>query len=225
MDSPLISYVPDWSRGCIRGVQGVVKPETGFKRSVGVTGHFYLLEIDGLFTHGSRPGRTSAESVGGTFEMDYSDWSNVIRHNTFDTRSDTESNECNYIRVLDRRPDRHKPRDRRSRAQGECPYDGLRLVGDYESSPRVCKGISSSLANVDLAVEWLISLTRQSAQVAHLKARFPDLVRFQIILADVLLVRGSAVGRRSPTPNFIVLEILSRFCRTTAHCPNRQISD
>jgi len=31
MDSPSFAHVPDWSRGCIRGVQGVVKPETGFK--------------------------------------------------------------------------------------------------------------------------------------------------------------------------------------------------
>jgi hypothetical protein len=38
-----------------------------FKLSVGVTatatGHPYVLEIDGLFTQGSRPGRTFGESV------------------------------------------------------------------------------------------------------------------------------------------------------------------
>jgi hypothetical protein len=26
-------------------------------------------------------------------------------------------------------------------AQGECPYDGLRSVGDHESSPRICMSI------------------------------------------------------------------------------------
>jgi len=40
-----------------------------------------------------------------------------------------------------RRPDRHKPPDRRSRAEGECPYDGLRSVGDHESSPFVCMSV------------------------------------------------------------------------------------
>jgi len=30
MDGPSCSHVPDWPRGCIRGVQGVVKPEPGF---------------------------------------------------------------------------------------------------------------------------------------------------------------------------------------------------
>jgi hypothetical protein len=49
------------------------------KLSVGVTSHAYLLETDGLFTQGSRPGRTLGESVGGIFEMDSSDWSNGIR--------------------------------------------------------------------------------------------------------------------------------------------------
>ena len=50
-----------------------------FKLSVGVTSHAYLLEIDGIFTQGSRPGRTLGESVGGMFETDSSDWSNWIR--------------------------------------------------------------------------------------------------------------------------------------------------
>ena len=49
--------------------------------------------------------------------------------------------------------DGHIARDRRSRAEGECPYDGLRSVGDYEPSPFVCMGFTDSLANVDLAVE------------------------------------------------------------------------
>ena len=51
---------------------------------------FYLLEIEGLFTQGSRPGRTFGESVGGILEMDSSDWSSGIRHHVFVTRSDTE---------------------------------------------------------------------------------------------------------------------------------------
>ena len=51
-----------------------------------------LLEIGGLLTQGSRPGRTVGESVGGIFEMDSSDWSNGIRYHTFDTRPDTEFN-------------------------------------------------------------------------------------------------------------------------------------
>ena len=55
-----------------------------------MTGHAYLLEIEGLFTHGSRPGRTFGESVGGILEMDSSDWSNGIRYHIFDTRPDTE---------------------------------------------------------------------------------------------------------------------------------------
>jgi hypothetical protein len=61
--------------------------------SVGRTCPFYLLEIEGLLTPGSRPGRTFGESVGGILEMDSSDWSSGIRHHTFDTRPDTEFNE------------------------------------------------------------------------------------------------------------------------------------
>jgi hypothetical protein len=59
--------------------------------SVGVTTHAYLLEIEGLFTQGSRSGRILGESVGGSLEMDSSDWSNGIRYHIFDTRPDTES--------------------------------------------------------------------------------------------------------------------------------------
>ena len=44
--------------------------EAGFKLSVGVTGHPYLLEIDGLFTQGSRTDRTLGESVGVIFALD-----------------------------------------------------------------------------------------------------------------------------------------------------------
>ena len=43
--------------------------------SDGETGLPQFLEIEGLFTQGSRPGRTSGESIGGIFEMDTSDWS------------------------------------------------------------------------------------------------------------------------------------------------------
>ena len=63
------------------------------KLSVGLTCQAYLLETDGLFTQGSRPGRTVGESVGGMLKTDSSDWhwSNGIRyHNIFDTRPDTE---------------------------------------------------------------------------------------------------------------------------------------
>jgi hypothetical protein len=55
-----------------------------------VTCHPYLLEIEGPFTQGWRPGRTVGESVGGILEMDSSDWSNGIRYHTIDTRPDTE---------------------------------------------------------------------------------------------------------------------------------------
>jgi hypothetical protein len=36
-DSPSFAHVPDLPRGCIREVQGVVKPETGLKSSLRVT--------------------------------------------------------------------------------------------------------------------------------------------------------------------------------------------
>jgi hypothetical protein len=60
------------------------------KLSVGLTGHAEILEIEGLLSQGYRPGRTVAESVGGSFEMDGSDWSNGIQYQVFDTRPDTE---------------------------------------------------------------------------------------------------------------------------------------
>jgi hypothetical protein len=58
--------------------------------SVGVTGHAEILEIEGLLTQGSRPGRTFGESVGEVIEMGSSDWSNGIRNHIFDTSSNTE---------------------------------------------------------------------------------------------------------------------------------------
>ena len=60
------------------------------KLSFGRTSPFYLLEIEGLFTQGSRPGRTFGDSVGGFLVMDGSDWSNGIRYHIFVTRPDTE---------------------------------------------------------------------------------------------------------------------------------------
>ena len=67
------------------------------KLSVGVTRDAYLLEIEGLFTQGSRPGRTFGESVGAISEMYSSDCSNGIRYQTFATRSDTEFNRPVYL--------------------------------------------------------------------------------------------------------------------------------
>ena len=55
-----------------------------------MTSHAEILEIEGLVTQGSRPGRTVGESVGGILETDSSDWSNGIRYHIFVTRSDTE---------------------------------------------------------------------------------------------------------------------------------------
>jgi hypothetical protein len=56
------------------------------KLSVSRTGPAHLLEIGGLFTQGSRPGRTVGESVGGILKMDSFDWSNGIRYHVFGTR-------------------------------------------------------------------------------------------------------------------------------------------
>jgi hypothetical protein len=60
------------------------------KLSVSRTGPAYLLEIGGLFTQKSRPGRTVGESVGEILKMDSADWSSGIRYQIFDTRPDTE---------------------------------------------------------------------------------------------------------------------------------------
>jgi hypothetical protein len=56
------------------------EPPFLIKLSVGVACHAYLLEIEGLFTRGSQPGRTVGELVGGILAMGRSDWSSVIRH-------------------------------------------------------------------------------------------------------------------------------------------------
>jgi len=65
------------------------RPDTEFQLSAGGSCPSYLLEIEGLFTQGWRPGRTFGE-VGRILVMNSSDWSNVIRHRTLDTRSNTE---------------------------------------------------------------------------------------------------------------------------------------
>jgi len=71
------------------------------KFSVGVTCHAEILEIEGLFTQGSRPGQTVGESVDGILAMDSSDWSNGIRYHIFDTRPDsdfkTKVNDCTSL--------------------------------------------------------------------------------------------------------------------------------
>jgi len=50
----------------------------------------YVLKIEGLFTQGWRPGRTSDESVNGIFEMGISDWMNGLQYHLIDNMSDTE---------------------------------------------------------------------------------------------------------------------------------------
>jgi hypothetical protein len=50
-----------------------VGPPHRYQFSVGVTGHAYLLEIEGLYTRGSRAGSAFDESVGGILEMSISD--------------------------------------------------------------------------------------------------------------------------------------------------------
>ena len=45
-----------------------------------VTGHPEILEIEGQFTPGSRPGQTFGKSVVGILEIGSSDWSNGIRY-------------------------------------------------------------------------------------------------------------------------------------------------
>jgi len=76
------------ARSC-RGAGALVHP---VKLSVGMTGQVYLLETEGLFTQGSRPGRTVDGSVGGVFLTDFRDWSNGIQYQIFDTRPDTKFN-------------------------------------------------------------------------------------------------------------------------------------
>ena len=55
-----------------------------------MTSHPYLLDIEGLFTQGWRPGRIVGKTVGGILKMDSSDWSNGIRYRIVFTRPDTE---------------------------------------------------------------------------------------------------------------------------------------
>ena len=63
---------------------------TFVKLSVGGTSPSDLLEIEGLVTQGSRPGRSAGYLVGGIFALDGSDWSNGLRYHNFDTKPDTE---------------------------------------------------------------------------------------------------------------------------------------
>jgi hypothetical protein len=67
-----------------------VGPPPNTKLSVGGTCPSDILEIEGLFTQGSEPGRAFGESVGWILEMESSDWSSGIRYHFFDTRPDTE---------------------------------------------------------------------------------------------------------------------------------------
>jgi len=55
-----------------------------------VTGLPYLLEVEGLDTQGSQPGRALGESVPVILEMDSYHWSKGIRYHIFDTRFGTE---------------------------------------------------------------------------------------------------------------------------------------
>jgi len=71
-------------------VEAVASKFVPLKLSVGVTSHADLLGIEGLFTPGSRTGRTVVESVVAILEMASSDWSNGIRYHVFDNRPDTE---------------------------------------------------------------------------------------------------------------------------------------
>ena len=58
--------------------------------SVGLTCQVYLLEIEGLFTRGSRRGRSSGNWVGEIFTLDSSERSNAPRYHNFDIKPDTE---------------------------------------------------------------------------------------------------------------------------------------
>jgi hypothetical protein len=60
--------------GGSQGLQGRQGRDLQIKLSVGVTGHSYLLEIDGLFPQRWRSGRTFGDTVGGFLVMDSSDW-------------------------------------------------------------------------------------------------------------------------------------------------------
>jgi hypothetical protein len=74
----------DWSNG-IQIFNS--RPDAEFRLSVGVSSKANRIEFEGLFTQGSRPGRTIGESVD---EMESSDWSNGTRYHIFDTRPNTE---------------------------------------------------------------------------------------------------------------------------------------
>jgi len=64
---------------------------TYLELSVGLTGQVCLLDIECLFTQGSRRGRSSGDLVGGVFDLDGSNWSNSLRYHNFDIKPDTET--------------------------------------------------------------------------------------------------------------------------------------
>jgi len=114
--------------GAAGGGRQAAGAHANLKLSVGVTCHPYLLETEGLFTQGWRPGRTFGESVGAISEMDSSDWSSGIRYHTFVTRPDTEfKSSC---------PRNHWLQSTSDAAQFKLPLLQPSLV-DYEQSVRM----------------------------------------------------------------------------------------
>jgi hypothetical protein len=85
------SYWESASSSAFLSLLAEIARRFSFKLSVGVTCDAHLLEIEGVLTQGSRPGRTSGGLVDEVSEMDRSDWSCGIRHQqNLDTRSDTD---------------------------------------------------------------------------------------------------------------------------------------
>jgi hypothetical protein len=63
---------------------------SSLRLGVGVPRNADLLEIEGLFTQGSRPGQTVGESVGEILIVDSSDWSNGVCYHICYARTDNE---------------------------------------------------------------------------------------------------------------------------------------
>ena len=74
------------------------------KLSVGVMGNAFLLETEGLFTQGWRPGRNSGEPVGGMFELDSSDWTNGLRFDTIPSIPDPTLSLTECARLYEHSP-------------------------------------------------------------------------------------------------------------------------
>ena len=72
-----------------RGHRAIPRHVMSFKLSVGRTGPFYFLEIEGVFTQGSRR-CWSGYLVGRIFALDGSDWSKALRYHSIDTKPDTD---------------------------------------------------------------------------------------------------------------------------------------